>query len=756
MSQQRTDHPKMKVVGLLSGGKDSCYNLCHCVLEGHEIVALATLVPPTGKGAFIAYTDEVDSYMYQTVGHDAVHYVAQAMNLPLYRAQITGTAVNQDAVYSSRNCAESMSSEEGDQAANSATGSTSTSHDETEDMYRLLKLVKTHHPEIEAVSVGAILSNYQRVRVEHVVLRHDVMLEPLAYLWERNQSHLLQEMVESGLNSVLLKVAGIGLTDRDLGKSLMQMQPKLEQLHALYGAHVCGEGGEYETLTLDSPLFQSRIELKDTETVLHSDAAFASVSYLRVKSAELIAKSPDSYGIQKIRNSIQAPELYDALGQYSLTIARQGMDKTNDCAPSDTLSHSHAGQKTPYEFCVHVSVKKPWIYIGDITGPSDGSFEQEVLGAFEKLWSTLETYGYDMSEICHINVSLKSQTLFPILNKVYKTQFGAAPPSRACVAIPLASDGARVVLDITAFKDCGSHSRRVLHVQSRSFWAPANIGPYSQAVSTDDRIWIAGQIGMIPASLCVPNDISSQIALSLQHVRRIILAVRGWSYAPHEAYVEGGICWVATTQANLFSRILANVWNEANTAQDLDSKPQHAHQQIDDESVWLGESRNPASIPLLVIQLAQDALPKQAAIEWQLTANTGRSQNDADVSEQDSDTNQHPSLEAWTGSFVKRGVHCSYRVSYHPQAGRVVGVADARLAPHASEQYNMQDERFCDLLETALQVRIVHSGKHIAADGVFSQLFQREATSHISAFGWALIGERITDSSEAIGIVYIG
>lgn len=40
----------MKVVGLLSGGKDSCFNLLHCVKNGHEIVALATLAPPEGIG----------------------------------------------------------------------------------------------------------------------------------------------------------------------------------------------------------------------------------------------------------------------------------------------------------------------------------------------------------------------------------------------------------------------------------------------------------------------------------------------------------------------------------------------------------------------------------------------------------------------------------------------------------------------------------------------------------------------------------
>lgn len=28
-----------------------------------------------------------------------------------------------------------------------------------------------------------------------------------------------------------------------------------------YGSHVCGEGGEYETLTLDCPLFKRRINL---------------------------------------------------------------------------------------------------------------------------------------------------------------------------------------------------------------------------------------------------------------------------------------------------------------------------------------------------------------------------------------------------------------------------------------------------------------------------------------------------------------
>lgn len=104
-------------------------------------------------------------------------------------------------------------------------------------------------------------------------------LTPLCYLWQRDQDELLSEMVNAGMEAVLIKVAGIGLSTKHLGKSLAQMQPLLRRLvgiialtdngfvtqpclqNSLYGAHICGEGGEYETLTLDSPMFNKRINL---------------------------------------------------------------------------------------------------------------------------------------------------------------------------------------------------------------------------------------------------------------------------------------------------------------------------------------------------------------------------------------------------------------------------------------------------------------------------------------------------------------
>ena len=43
-----------------------------------------------------------------------------------------------------------------------------TAGDEVEDLLALLAFAKQLHPEIEAVSSGAIASDYQRLRVEHV------------------------------------------------------------------------------------------------------------------------------------------------------------------------------------------------------------------------------------------------------------------------------------------------------------------------------------------------------------------------------------------------------------------------------------------------------------------------------------------------------------------------------------------------------------------------------------------------------------
>ncbi|CAM9901141.1 unnamed protein product, partial [Ectocarpus fasciculatus] len=143
-------------------------------------------------------------------------------------------------------------------AVNQALQYSLTEDDEVEDLFLLLKDIKERFPEVEGVGSGAILSNYQRTRVENVCGR--LGLTSLAYLWRRPQSPLLAEMVEAGLDAVLVKVASFGLEpSKHLGRSLARLRPFFETLHTRCGFHVCGEGGEYETLTLDCPLFVRKL-----------------------------------------------------------------------------------------------------------------------------------------------------------------------------------------------------------------------------------------------------------------------------------------------------------------------------------------------------------------------------------------------------------------------------------------------------------------------------------------------------------------
>lgn len=167
------------VVALVSGGKDSTFGMIECIKRGYKIIALANLYPPNDQG-------EMDSFMYQSVGSEMIEAYAQCMELPLYRRPISGKPINIDYYYESSNA-----------------------NDEVEDLYELLKIVLEKHPSIMAVTSGAIMSSYQKNRVENVCSR--MGLQSLAFLWQREQSILLREMIDNDINAILIKVAVIGI-----------------------------------------------------------------------------------------------------------------------------------------------------------------------------------------------------------------------------------------------------------------------------------------------------------------------------------------------------------------------------------------------------------------------------------------------------------------------------------------------------------------------------------------------------------------
>lgn len=134
--------------------------------------------------------------------------------------------------------------------------------EELEDLRSLL--LRLRDLGVEGVVSGAVESSYQRSRLDE--LCSELGLESLTPLWGRDGSELLREMLDAGMEVVVVKVAARGLGEEWLGRRLDgDALRELEELRESYGVHVAGEGGEYETLVLRSPLFDGRIAVSGGE-----------------------------------------------------------------------------------------------------------------------------------------------------------------------------------------------------------------------------------------------------------------------------------------------------------------------------------------------------------------------------------------------------------------------------------------------------------------------------------------------------------
>ncbi|GAB1598974.1 diphthine--ammonia ligase-like [Argonauta hians] len=546
----------MKVVGLVSGGKDSTFNMMQCVAEGHEIVALANLKP--------LHVDEMDSYMFQTVGHHAIDLYAEAMEVPLFRKTIQGHSKKTERDYDL------------------------TEGDEVEDLYDLLKLVMEQVEDINAVSVGAILSDYQRVRVENVCSR--LGLTVLAYLWRRDQQELLTEMIEANVHAIIIKVAAMGLLpEKHLGLTLKEIFPAMFHLHQKYGLNICGEGGEYETFTLDCPLFKKKIVIDDSNIVCHSDDAFAPVGYIHFNCLHLEEKTdwnPLVLDLPMKRSKMLMEELFSAEEQTS--------------SQFDNLAEKYAMENP-----ASVEIKPPLIklsseyfWIANLVGHGINVQEasQLVMDTLNKSLSQCKDFP-GLKNIYSVHLYVKSMEDYSAINDVYKRYFGTNPPVRVCVEIDLPSN-IFLKMHVAGSYKVQHPDRHTMHVQSFSHWAPANIGPYSQAVKINMHLFLAGIIGLCPATMELPEscDIKAEARLSLRHVHRILEAMHTECTFQHIALC---ICYI--TDKTLY-QLAKNEWDRMVTINN------------DDDDDTCSQLR-----PIILFAVVS-ALPKKAHIEWDCRA----------------------------------------------------------------------------------------------------------------------------------------
>ena len=106
--------------------------------------------------------------------------------------------------------------------------------------------------------------------------------------WKHHPGSLWDVLLKLGFRVVMTGVSCEGLGKEWLGREMdKEAIRELKALAKKYRFHSAGEGGEFETLVVDCPLFKKRLKILEAETTW--DRKTQSGMYL-VKKAELVNK----------------------------------------------------------------------------------------------------------------------------------------------------------------------------------------------------------------------------------------------------------------------------------------------------------------------------------------------------------------------------------------------------------------------------------------------------------------------------------
>ncbi|PHH81391.1 hypothetical protein CDD83_3603 [Cordyceps sp. RAO-2017] len=319
----------------------------------------------------------------------------------------------------------------------------------------------------------------------------------------------------------------------------------LRRFGAAPGA-VLGEGGEFETLVLDgpAPLFKKRIVVPEAGRSVVSDGGGS--LWLMLRGASLEDKADD--GPRGQTPTVREPPLLDARFEAILSSVTAGAEHATAEPGADGRWLALA--RGPAATLTGAGELLQWSVVAD-AGVAGRSIEAETALVVDKIRKALSSASRDASQITNTLIVLRRMADFSAVNEEYGKLFARPiPPSRVTVSCgDLLPPGRNVLVFVSMPRAAVARGDRSgLHVQARSYWAPANIGPYSQAVDVPvtartratglRAVYVAGQIPLVPASMTLPPpscaaSLQKQIVLSLQHLWRIgaEMKVQCWTSA---------------------------------------------------------------------------------------------------------------------------------------------------------------------------------------------------------------------------------
>ena len=221
----------MNVASLFSGGKDSVFSIYIAKQWGWNVKYLVTINPKKN-----------DSWMFHKININQTEKIGEALDIPLIKGDSEGAKES-----------------------------------ELEDLKDLLKNLG-----IDGVISGAIASEYQRTRIEKIC--HELNIKSFTPLWHKNQDLILKEQIKAGFKIMIVGVFAYGMKKNWLGRILdLSILEELINLAKEFKINVAGEGGEYETIALDGPIFNKKIVIDDYLINWKRDSG-----YLKINKSHLV------------------------------------------------------------------------------------------------------------------------------------------------------------------------------------------------------------------------------------------------------------------------------------------------------------------------------------------------------------------------------------------------------------------------------------------------------------------------------------
>ncbi len=225
----------MNVGVVFSGGKDSVAAL-DWALKHHEVKCLISIK-----------TENKESYMFHFPNIELVKKQAECLNLNLIFKKSKGV-------------------KEG----------------ELKDLEKAIKIGIIKY-KIKGVVSGALASNYQRERIEKICEK--LKLKCFSPNWHVDGEKYLKNLVEKGYKIIITGIAAEGFDKGWLGREINnELIEEIKRLNKKYNVNIGGEGGEYESIVLDGPVFKKRIIIEKAEKIMESE----NCGILEIKKVRLI------------------------------------------------------------------------------------------------------------------------------------------------------------------------------------------------------------------------------------------------------------------------------------------------------------------------------------------------------------------------------------------------------------------------------------------------------------------------------------